>query len=81
MNADEIQQRTCRVCGRTYQYPVPRSLATRFSCDKCVGLDPEVRTMFQHFNKRIQTLQKQVNALKTAASSKSGDAATQDVQL
>jgi hypothetical protein len=78
MNADEIQDRTCRVCGRKYQYPIPRSLATRFNCDKCVSLDPEVRAMFQHFNKRITTLQKQVNALKAAAPPKPRDAQKQD---
>jgi hypothetical protein len=67
MTDDELQTRTCRVCGRTYKYPVPKSLATRFQCDVCVQLDEDVRAMFEYFHKKIKALQREVDGLKKTA--------------
>ncbi len=58
MMADELQDRTCRCCGRSYQYPVLKSQATRFYCQACTELGDNVRAMFEHFNKRIKKLSK-----------------------
>ncbi|HUU85125.1 MAG TPA: hypothetical protein VM243_16620 [Phycisphaerae bacterium] len=64
MSDDELQDRTCRCCGRGYKYPVPKSSATRFHCERCVGLDAEVRALFEHFNKRVRRLTAEVEKLK-----------------
>lgn len=53
---DELQERICRACSRAYDYPVHKSLATRFYCEECAGLPPAVRSTFEQFNKRLKTL-------------------------
>jgi hypothetical protein len=53
---DELQERVCRSCNRTYDYPVLKSAATRFYCEECMELPPPVRAAFEQFNKRIKTL-------------------------
>lgn len=69
---DEIQQRTCRACGKDYAYPVRGHLATRFYCDDCVALEPEVRDAFETYNKRIKSLEKRLARLEKAAGEASG---------
>jgi len=61
--SDELQERTCRACDRTYKYPVPKSTATRFYCEACMELSPEVRGTFELYNKRIKKLEKQIAKL------------------
>ena len=56
MIEDELQNRTCRCCNRTFKYPVPKSTATRFYCARCADLDRAVRDMFELFNKRLRRL-------------------------
>ena len=68
MSKDELQDRVCRCCGRDYKYPVPKSLATRFYCDACVALDDNARAMFEHFNKRLKALSREIASLKSATS-------------
>jgi hypothetical protein len=53
---DELQERVCRACNQTYDYPVRKSTATRFYCEDCMELPSAVRTAFEQFNKRIKTL-------------------------
>jgi len=72
---DELQERVCRACSRTYDYPVHKSTATRFYCEDCSDLPPAVRTAFEQFNKRIkslstavQKLEQKLNATAPAAS-------------
>lgn len=60
---DELQQRVCRACSRTYDYPELRSLATRFYCADCSDLPPAVRATFEQFNKRIKSLTASVQKL------------------
>lgn len=64
---EELQERTCRACDRTFKYPVPRSLATRFHCEDCAQLPPGTRAMFEMQNKRLKALSAEVNRLKAAA--------------
>ncbi len=66
MSQDELQDRTCRACGRPYKYPVRKSRATRFHCQACVDLDANVRATFEHFNRKIKAVQRELNALKSA---------------
>jgi hypothetical protein len=62
----ELQQRVCRVCQQTYDYPLPRSLATRFHCEVCVALPSQVRAVFERQNRRIKELTIQVDELRRA---------------
>jgi len=63
-NGDELQQRVCRVCQETYDYPVPRSLATRFYCEACVELPARVRMTLEKQSRRIKELATQVEQLR-----------------
>jgi hypothetical protein len=69
---DELQTRVCRACSQTYRYPVLKSLATRFHCEACMRLDPEVRAVFEAFNRRIKSLAAEVDKLKKVADSGRG---------
>ncbi|GMU20760.1 MAG: hypothetical protein AMXMBFR13_08560 [Phycisphaerae bacterium] len=60
---DELQQRVCRSCNVTYDYPELKSEATRFYCAGCMDLDPRVRAKLEAFNKRIKTLSTAVQKL------------------
>jgi hypothetical protein len=60
---DELQERTCRSCDRTYKYPMLKSTATRFYCEACMELSPEVRSTFEHYNKRLKKLTSQLAKL------------------
>ena len=64
MAESEIQKRTCRVCGESYDYPESRSLATRFHCERCVALPDDVQRVFEMMRRRIDRLTKEVDALK-----------------
>jgi hypothetical protein len=62
-------------CNRAYDYPVHKSLATRFYCEECAGLPPAVRSTFEQFNKRLKTLGTTVQKLEqklSAAGAKTG---------
>ncbi len=72
MSDDELQERACRCCERSYRYPVPRSTATRFYCQYCVGLDAGVREMFELFNKRLGRLTSQIESLRRGGDSAGG---------
>lgn len=64
MSADELQERVCRCCDRTYSYPVPKSLATRFYCETCSQLDGVVRGLLETYNKRLRRLSREVQTLR-----------------
>lgn len=73
---DELQERVCRGCDRTYRYPVPHSLASRFYCDDCMQLDPRIRAQFELLNKRVKALASKVEKL-TAPSGAARSAAAE----
>jgi hypothetical protein len=60
---DELQQRVCRACNQTYDYPVLKSGATRFYCEDCMELPAPVRATFEQFNKRVKSLSATVQKL------------------
>jgi len=49
--------RTCRACGKQFEYPIKGSLATRFHCEECVDIPPAIRTIFERLSNRIQKLE------------------------
>src|SRR5437016_1460265 len=57
---DELQSRVCRACDRRYDYPVPRSPATRFYCEQCADLPHGVRAVVERLNKRVRELERTV---------------------
>ncbi|MBI2835948.1 MAG: hypothetical protein HYX76_16140 [Acidobacteria bacterium] len=55
--------RTCRACGRPYEYPVPRGAATRFYCAACTTLDEPVRRVVARLQRQIRRLSVEVDKL------------------
>lgn len=55
--------RTCRACGRKFDYPVKGSSATRHHCEDCVDLPPETRKIFERGNTRITQLENAIRKL------------------
>lgn len=74
MANDEIQDRTCRCCSRGFEYPMLKSRATRFYCERCVDLSDNVRSMFEHFNKRIKKLNRELLRLHERVTNDGGEA-------
>lgn len=52
--------RTCRACGKQFEYPLKGSVSTRHHCEDCVGIDPETRKVFERLSSRIQRLEAQL---------------------
>ena len=52
--------RTCRACGKMFEYPIKGSLATRHHCEDCVGVDPGTRKIIERLCSRIQKLEAQL---------------------
>ena len=65
------RQRTCRACGKKFEYPVKGSAATRHHCEDCVAVSPETRKILERQNNRITQLENQLRRLqeKTAGPS------------
>ena len=66
MSNGELHTRTCRACGRQYDYPVRKSLATRAHCESCAMLDAGIRRTFEQFQRRLKGMERELNALKSA---------------
>ena len=62
------RDKTCSVCGETYVYPEPGSPATRFHCELCVGLSAHAKKVLGRLSKRITSLEKTVDKLKSQTS-------------
>jgi hypothetical protein len=54
------RQRTCRACGKKFDYPVKGSVATRHHCEDCVVVPPETRKLLERFHQRIAQLERQL---------------------
>jgi len=52
--------RTCRACGKKFDYPVKGSAATRHHCEDCVALPPETRKILERLNSRVTQLENQL---------------------
>ena len=55
--------RTCRACGKKYEYPVKGSDATRHHCENCVEVPPETRKALERLSTRVAQLEAQLKTL------------------
>ena len=55
--------RTCRACGKKFEYPVKGSDATRHHCADYVVLPPDVRKILERFHNRVTQLENQLRRL------------------
>ncbi len=55
--------RTCRACGKKFDYPVKGSNASRHHCEDCVILPADVRKIIERLNGRVQQLELAVKRL------------------
>lgn len=67
--------RTCRACGRQFEYPLKGNRATRFHCEDCVDVPEEIRKVSERLFTRIQKLELTVKRLeqKAASATKAGE--------
>ena len=65
MPPEKTDQRRCRACGESYDYPAHKSLATRSHCERCVPIPPESRRAFELMRRRLDRLAREVEALKS----------------
>lgn len=59
--------RTCRACGKQFEYPLKGSAATRFHCEECVDLPPDTRKVAERLFTRLQKLELTVKRLEQKA--------------
>ena len=55
--------RTCRACGKKFEYPVKGSAATRHHCEDCVVIPVETRKILERLNTRVTQLERELRAL------------------
>ena len=55
--------RTCRACGKKFEYPVKGSAATRHHCEDCVAVPAETRKTLERLNTRVTQLENQLRRL------------------
>jgi hypothetical protein len=56
------RQRTCRACGKKFDYPVKGSAATRHHCEDCVAVPAETRKVLERLSSRVMQLERQLEA-------------------
>ena len=61
--------RTCRACGRKFEYPVKGNAATRHHCEDCVDVPAHLRLVAERLNTRIANLERQLKRLQTPPAS------------
>jgi hypothetical protein len=59
--------RTCRACGKQFEYPLKGNRATRFHCEDCVDIDPDTRKLAERLFVRVQKLEQTVKRLEQKA--------------
>ncbi|HEY0256577.1 MAG TPA: hypothetical protein VGC39_03960 [Candidatus Methylacidiphilales bacterium] len=55
--------RTCRACGKKFEYPVKGSDATRHHCENCVTVPSETRKALERLTTRVTQLEHQLRSL------------------
>ena len=55
--------RTCRACGKKFEYPVKGSAATRHHCEDCVVVPGETRKVLERLSNRVTQLENQLRRL------------------
>jgi hypothetical protein len=59
--------RTCRACGKKFEYPVKGSDATRHHCADCAILPADVRKILERLNSRVTQIENQFRRLQEKA--------------
>jgi hypothetical protein len=57
------RQRTCRACGKKFDYPVKGSAATRHHCEDCAVVPAATRKTLERLNSRVTQLENQLRRL------------------
>jgi len=55
--------RTCRACGKQYEYPIKGSNATRHHCEECVEVPAHLRRVAERLFSRVQMLETTVKRM------------------
>jgi len=55
--------RTCRACGKQYEYPIKGSTATRHHCEECVCVPEHLRLVAERLFSRVHALELAVKRL------------------
>ena len=63
--------RTCRACGKKFEYPVKGSAATRHHCEDCVTVPAETLKTLERLNSRVTQLENQLRRLQEKSASPS----------
>jgi hypothetical protein len=63
------RQRTCRACGKKFDYPAKGSDATRHHCEDCVAVPAETRKTMERLNSRVTQLENQLRRLELKSTS------------
>ena len=66
--------RTCRACGRKFEYPVKGSPATRHHCEDCVAVPEPSRRVLERLSTRITQLETTARRLQEKLDKLSGPA-------
>ena len=57
--------RTCRACGKKFEYPVKGNDATRHHCEDCVILPADTRKILERLNTRVTQLERELKLLQS----------------
>lgn len=57
--------RTCRACGKKFEYPVKGNPATRHHCEDCVIVPVETRKILERLSTRVTQLERELKMLQT----------------
>ena len=71
--------RTCRACGKQFQYPVKGSDATRHHCEECVLVPDHLRVVAERLSTRITSLERLVKRLQSQTPAPTPDAAKKSI--
>jgi hypothetical protein len=63
--------RTCRACGKKFEYPVKGSETTRHHCADCAILPADVRKVLERLHNRVTRLENQLRQLQEKPASSS----------
>ena len=55
--------RTCRACGKKFEYPVKGNPATRHHCEDCAVVPAETRKVLERLSSRVTQLENQLRRL------------------
>jgi hypothetical protein len=66
MEKTSLRPRTCKACGKKFEYPVKGGNASRHHCEECIILPPDVRKTSERLSSRVTQLENQLRRLQPA---------------